>query len=218
MSLLSRLVIVFIVIFNLSGCGGGGSSSDSDSSSPNSGGSGSGGGGSGSGGDVSSGLLFSPDGATLAYVADQNLNDVFELFVVELSNPGVTTRINRNPASGGDVLTDRYRFSPASDALAYVADEDSNDINEFYLVELASPAVSIKLNSPLTAGGNVSAAELEISSDGERLVYLADQDVDEDYELYRVDLETPGSSVKVSPLLPPGGDVVTFTLIPQAHF
>jgi len=217
------------------------------------------------GGDVTSGLLLSPDGATLAYRADQNLNDVFELFVVDLSNPGVSMRINRNPASGGDVLSGGYRFSPASDAVAYVADEDTNNINELYLVELASPAVSIKLNSPLvtagdlsgdiaftpegtelvysadqdtdgvnelyqvsrsapgdtvklnsplTAGGNVSAAGFEISSDGKRLVYLADQDADEDFELYMVDLETPGSTVKINPLLPPGGDVIRFVLLP----
>ncbi|MGB5426569.1 MAG: hypothetical protein WBN95_07250 [Gammaproteobacteria bacterium] len=217
------------------------------------------------GGDVSSGLVLSPDGSKIAYRADQNLNDVFELFIVDLANPGVTTRINRNPATGGDVLVDGYCFSPASDAIAYVADEDTNNINELYLVELASPAVSIKLNgalvtagdlaggiafsldgaqvlytadqdtdevielyqvsratpgdtvklnSALTAGGNVSSTGFETSSDGKQLVYLADQDADEDFELYLVDLETSGSTVKVNPLLPPGGDVIRFELLP----
>ena len=217
------------------------------------------------GGDVSSGPVLSPEGSKIAYRADQNLNDVFELFVVDLANPGVTTRINRNPANGGDVLVDGYRFSPASDAVAYVADEDTNNINELYLVELASPAVSIKLNgalvaagdltrgiafspegaqlvyvadqdtdevtelyqvsraapgdtvklnSALTAGGNVSSTGFDTSSDGKQLVYLADQETDEDFELYMVDLETPGSTVKISPPLPPGGDVVRFALLP----
>lgn len=55
------------------------------------------------GGNVSSGQMHSPDGSKIVYRADQNLNDVFELFVVSIDNPGVTTRINRNPATGRDV-------------------------------------------------------------------------------------------------------------------
>jgi Tol biopolymer transport system component len=217
------------------------------------------------GGDVGSGLVLSPDGALLAYRADQILNDVFELFVVELANPGVSTRINRNPASGGDVLADGFVFSPASDAVAYVADEDVNNVTELYLVELASPAVSIKLNSPLVAagdltrdvaysgdgnslfyvadqdtdamnelyrvsrsvpgasvkinaalaaGGNVTSAGFAVTSNGEQLVYLADQDVDEDFELYIVDLDTPAVSTRLNAALPVDGDVLEFILVP----
>jgi Tol biopolymer transport system component len=161
------------------------------------------------GGDVTSGLVLSPDGSMIAYRADQLLNDVFELFVVDLANPGVTTRINRNPASGGDVLSDAFLFSPASDAVAYVADEDTNNINELYLVELASPAVSIKLNAPLLAAGSLTGA-IAFSPDGARLVYTADQDTAAVIELYQVDRSAPGDTVKLNSALTAGGNLSGF--------
>ena len=84
MSLLSRLVIFFIVIFNLSGCGGGGSSSASVNASPAPGGS-----GSGSGGEVFSDFSFTPDGSQVVYYADEMTNGINELFVVDTSMPGL---------------------------------------------------------------------------------------------------------------------------------
>lgn len=71
------------------------------------------------------------------------------------------------------MLVDGYRFSPASDAVAYVADEDTNNIDELYLVELASPAVSIKLNGALVAGGDIDRG-IAFSLDGAQVVYTAD--------------------------------------------
>jgi hypothetical protein len=63
---------------------------------------------------------------------------------------------------------------------------------------------------------NSSDSGFATSSEGKRLVYLADQDVDEDSELYLIDLEASGSSVRLNPPLPPGGDIIEFSLFPQA--
>ncbi len=216
------------------------------------------------GGDVSDGFIISPDGSLVAYHADQDINGVSELYVAAIATPGVSTKINRNPASGGDVLQSGYRFSPDSSAVAYVADEDTNNVVEFFLVELASPAVSIKLNgplvvagdittdfaftpdggalvyladqdtdevfelyrverampgvtvkqsAPLVAGGSVQSPGFELSDDGMELLYIADQDVDEDFELYSVDMAVPGVATELSVPLPAGGDVLEFALI-----
>jgi Tol biopolymer transport system component len=158
------------------------------------------------GGDVSDGFTLSPDGSLLAYSADQDMNDVFELYVVALATPGVSTKINRNPVSGGDVLQSGFRFSPDSSAVAYVADEDTNNLFEFFLVELASPAVSIKLNPPLVAGGDITT-DFAFTPDGASLVYVADQDIDDVFELYRVQRSTPGTAVRQNAPLVAGGTV-----------
>jgi Tol biopolymer transport system component len=158
------------------------------------------------GGNVSDGFIISPDGNLVAYHADQDSNGVFELYVVALATPGVSTRINRNPTSGGDVLQSGFRFSPDSSALAYVADENTNNLVEFFLVELASPAISIKLNGPLVAGGDITT-DFAFTPGGTALVYVADQDTDDVFELYRVERATPGTTVKLNAPLVSGGDV-----------
>ena len=161
-----------------------------------------------SGGNVMTGFVFNDTGTQVAYSADQDFNNVFELYVVNLSMPGVTTKVNRNPASGGDVTAGGFQFSPSGDAMAYVADEDFNDVTEFYLVELTSPAVSIKLNPPLIGNGDLTIG-FAFTLDGTDLVYVADQDVDGVLELYHVSRDLPGMSVKLNSALPLGGNVGT---------
>ena len=130
------------------------------------------------GGDVLGEFVISPAGDKIAYLADQDIDNVFELYVVELNTPGVSYKINRNPTTNGDVVVSGFRFSPDSGALAYVADEDFNDVIEFYLVDLAFPSISVKLNSPLVAGGDLTTC-FRFTPDGTQLVYVADQDEDE---------------------------------------
>ena len=115
--------------------------------------------------------------------------------------------------TGGD-LTRSIAFNPDGSVLVYIADQDTDDVTELYHVSRLVPGDTIKLNSPLAAGGNVSSSRVEAGSDGKQFYYLADQDADEDFELYMVDIETPGASVKVNPVLPLNGDVVNFQLLP----
>lgn len=55
-----------------------------------------------------------------------------------------------------------------------------------------------------------------ISPDGGRVVYLADQQVDEQFELYSVAI-TGGEAMRLSGDLPPGGDVRGFLLSPEGE-
>ena len=162
--------------------------------------------------DVLGEFVISPGGDKVAYLSDQNINDVFELYVVDLSTPGVSYKINRNPTSNGDVVASGFQFSPDGGALAYVADEDFNDLIEFYLVELAFPSISAKLNSPLVPGGDLTTV-FRFTPDGVRLLYLADQDEDDVFEIYRVDVAVPGHTVKMNSPLIAGGSVQSSTLI-----
>jgi Tol biopolymer transport system component len=162
--------------------------------------------------DVLGEFVISPAGDKVAYLADQDIDNVFELYVVELNTPGVSYKINRNPTTNGDVVASGFRFSPDGGALAYVADEDYNDLIEFYLVELAFPAISTKLNSPLVPGGDLTTV-FRFTPEDSQLIYLADQDEDEVFEIYRVDITDPGYSVKMNSPLIAGGSVQVATLI-----
>jgi hypothetical protein len=86
---------------------------------------------------------------------------------------------------------------------------------ELYVVDLAVPGVSAKVNPPLVADGDVQSATFRFGPDSDFVVYRADQDVDGDNELYRVELATPGVSAKINEPLPPGGDVSFFRINPD---
>jgi Tol biopolymer transport system component len=166
------------------------------------------------GGDViDNRFAFSPDGATIVYIADQEVDDVRELYAVDVSNPGVSTKLNPALVPEGDLCT--FRFSPDSTKVGYCADQDVDGMLELYLVDLAVPGVSMKVNPPLVADGDVQAETFRFGPNSDFIVYRADQDVDGDNELYRVEVATPGVSAKINQTLVAGGDVSIFTINPD---
>lgn len=159
--------------------------------------------------DLARGYGFSPDGQTIAYMSDQDVDEQRELYAVDVSNLGVAGRLNAGLVPDGDLCD--FKFSPDSTHVAYCADQDTDEVLELYLVELTVPGVSAKLNAPLIADGDVSAQSYAFSPDGGFLVYRADQETDETWELFRVERAMPGSAVKVSDTLIAGGDVAAAT-------
>ena len=164
---------------------------------------------------VASGFRFSPDGGALAYVADEDYNDLIEFYLVELAFPAISTKLNSPLVPGGD-LTTVFRFTPEDSQLIYLADQDEDEVFEIYRVDIADPGYTVKMNSPLIAGGSVQVAMLIMSGSGNELVYLADQDADDVVELYVVEMTLPGISQKLNPTLPAGGDVVMVDVFPRS--
>ena len=97
--------------------------------------------------------------------------------------------------------------------MIYIADQDQNDVFELYLVSLATPGVSTKLNPALVAGGNV--VEFAVTPDNSAVVYRADQTIDDTFELYRTVLAS-GVNSKLNPPYVPGQDVETFVVLPNS--
>ncbi len=157
------------------------------------------------GGNLALGYKFSPDGKTIGYMADQEVNDRRELFAVAVNALGISTKLNGPLIPGGDLC--RFEFSPDSTHVAYCADQDTFAKLELYLVDLSLPGVSPKLNPPLVAGGEVSPESYRFGPDSSFIIYRAEQDTDTVDELYRVEIATPGVSVKVNDTMVAGGDV-----------
>jgi hypothetical protein len=87
-------------------------------------------------------------------------------------------------------------------------------VYELYEVDFAAPAASTKLSPALVAEGDVEAG-YEFSADSSFLLYVADQEVDEKIELFRVDIAAPGVTTKINGTLVPDGDVWDFKFRPD---
>ncbi len=158
---------------------------------------------------LSTGTKFSPDGNWIGYVADQDNDEVAELYLVNVSDPGVSSKLNPAYTNDQDICT--FRFSPDSLNVAYCAIQDTTNTRELYTVSLASPGVSVKLNPTLVDGGNVRS-NFRYSTDSSFIIYIADQDIFNIDELYRVSINSPGITEKLSTDFLADGDVSGFEI------
>jgi Tol biopolymer transport system component len=156
------------------------------------------------GGWVRTGFSFSPDGTRVVYRADQDQVDTLELFVVDIASPGVAKQVNPQLIAGGNVYTS-FGFSPDGARIAYIADQDADEVLELYAVQTTAPGTSAKLNGALVEGGDV--CQFEFSPDSTRVAYCADQEKDGTLELFTAAFVTPGQSVKMNPPLVAEGAV-----------
>ena len=161
------------------------------------------------GGDVSTDFytqfIISPDGTRAVYVADQDTDDVLELYSVPLTG-GAPTKLSGSLVPGGDVKW--FRTSPNGSRVVFMADKDTDGVVELYSVPTAGGAI-VKLNGTLTPGGSFGPNHMNdvaISPDSSRVIYVVDQDTDEFRELYSVPIGG-GTSIKLNGAIPVGDDV-----------
>ncbi len=157
----------------------------------------------------SSAFLVSPDGSTVVYAADQDADEVFELFSVPITG-GASTRLNGSLVSGGDIT--RFFISPDSAWVVYRADETTDEVFELHSVPIGGGART-RLNGTLVSGGDVGTAVV-FTTDGSRVVYGADQDADGVSELYSVPI-AGGATTRLNGTLAVGGNVMDFSVSPD---
>lgn len=162
--------------------------------------------------------VVSPDSTTVVYLADQEVDQRFELYSVPIDGSAAPARLNAELAPNGDVaftnlgfqIRNGFRISPDSLRVAYIADEVIDERFELFSVALHGGS-SRRVNGPLISGGDVtiSGYKFDFSPDGRRILYGADQEVDEDTQLYATVI-APGLT-RVRPDLGPseGANLVT---------
>jgi Tol biopolymer transport system component len=91
--------------------------------------------------------------------------------------------------NGGDVSW--FEISPNSDQVIYRADQETDGINELYLVNIDGSGL-IKLSGQITGNGMVS--DIGWYPDGSSVFYTADRDDDGSFEFYAV---SPDGNVEV---------------------
>lgn len=154
---------------------------------------------------------ITPDGARVLYIADQVQDGLDELFSVAITG-GATLKLSAPLALGGNV-TD-FLVSPDGLWVVYRADQDQEDRFELYTVPVAGGVPPVKLNGVLPAQGDVPIRSVAIDPTSAFVVYRADQQLDERFELFRAPLDGSAASVKLNSTLVAAGDVTSFGIAP----
>ncbi|MCB8949327.1 MAG: cadherin-like domain-containing protein [Ardenticatenaceae bacterium] len=109
------------------------------------------------------GFGLSPDGSTVVYSADQETNNVHELFSVPIGG-GTVTKLNSTLPSGSFFIAE-FKFTPDSSTVVYRGAQDTVGIDELFAVPIGG-GTPIKVSEP---GANLF--NYEISADGSTVVY-----------------------------------------------
>jgi len=164
-------------------------------------------------GGISGVFEISPDSTTVIYLADQEIDETFELYSVPIGG-GTVTKLNPPLVTDGDVLNN-FQLSPDSNTVTYVADQDTFARFELYSVPIGGGTVT-KLNPPLVTGGQVDNDLVQISPDSSTVVYNADQDTNNVFELYSVPIGG-GTVTKLNPPLVGAEDAGVFRISPTGN-
>ncbi|MEZ4400119.1 MAG: hypothetical protein R3B06_08880 [Kofleriaceae bacterium] len=146
------------------------------------------------GGDVLPGFVVSADGSTVLYRADAEVDEVIDLYAAAIAAPGTAARINAPLTAGGQVSS-VFAISATGTRVAYVADQDTDQLDEAYAVALSggAPGPSVKLNPPTTD----AVWDLRLSAAGDRVVYRAYDGSTGRVALNLVDTATPGQATQL---------------------
>ncbi len=155
---------------------------------------------------------WAPDSSRLAYHADQDTDNVYEVYT-SLPDGSGNVKVSGPMAAGGFGAAGVPLWSPDSSRLAYRAAQDSPTLQELYA---ASPTggPTVKLNGPVIAGGSV-VGTMAWAPDSTRIVYLASQDTSGVQELYST-LTNGSDNTRLNPALPAGRLVLQFAIAPDS--
>ena len=127
-------------------------------------------------------LEIAPDGGRVVYLADQIQNDVLELFSVPLAG-GPSEHLTATPVSGGDVVD--FTIAPLGGFVFYRGDMLTDERYELFRTRIAGTSnVNVRVSGPLVTGGAIESFTWVPLPDGNQVVYRADQEVDEQQDLY----------------------------------
>jgi WD40 repeat protein len=165
------------------------------------------------------GFSISPDSNFIAYTADGSIDNVYELYLINSATSDVT-KINPDFSENNNVRYDYIPFSRDSSLLAYVADQDSDGVDELYVATTSEPINVTKINPDFTSGKNVKYKEnmIAFSPDSSLIAYIADQDTNDVDELYIAPSSGAGPIRKVNPDFGTSTwDVVEFQFSPDGN-
>jgi hypothetical protein len=155
-------------------------------------------------------FAVSPDGLLVAYLAGQNINDQFELYVVP-ADGGAAIRVSGLFQDDSDVQDD-FKWSPDGSLLAYRANRINLDNIELFTVQ-PDGSNNLRVSISLFATGNVTVFKWAPNSGF--IAYNAQRTNLVQLELYNT---RPGNqdNIPISRPPPAGGSVQTFDWAPDS--
>lgn len=134
----------------------------------------------------------------IAFIADKNIDEQFELFSVKPDATGLENISDPNIA--GSVRS--FSWAPDGTRIAYLADQETFDIVELF-TSTPEGARNIKISADLDDGEDVKA--FQWAPDSSRIAYKANQDEVNINELYTSRPSDPIENLKVSATPMAGG-------------
>jgi hypothetical protein len=123
------------------------------------------------------GWSISPDGGSLAFFADAPLEDLAQLYLLDLSTSSATLISALQSAPLGDYTgdkLDRPSWAPDSSKLAVITDWLADDEFEVFLVPTGGAPGGLRILGVAANGQTMDAVQAELSSDGLRLFVRGD--------------------------------------------
>jgi len=161
--------------------------------------------------------IFQP----VVFTADKDTSGVIELYA-SFDDGTDIIKLSETMVFGGDVVD--FKVSPNGIWVAYVADQERNDVFELYVVPVdkTDRERATKISGTVMAGDGIKETAsgryaFEWASDTSRVAYLTDQNFDGRIELYS---NTPDGNSQTSLLLSvlgPGRDVEDFAWSPNLN-
>jgi len=163
------------------------------------------------GGDVlSAGELVGPEGPVEILLGDLRLDETFEIYSAAPDGGGAPHPLFASPPAGSQFLeAGGLGFDAESAALYFSADGATLGKFELWRATVDAGGTSgppLRLSAMATPA-STDVAEVWLSPDGARVVYLTDPGVDERFELWRVRSDGSSSPVRLHPAPVAGGDV-----------
>jgi len=154
---------------------------------------------------------ISPDGTRVVYMADQDMDNVFELYSVPIGG-GDITKLN-SPLGANSDVTPLFQISSGGRVVYTV--ERGDGAFELYSVPIVPAAgeEAVIINIPFAEGGFVLPSDFQITPDGSRVVYRIAQDPSSGIDLYSVPIGG-GEAVRLNDLIAGGGSVSFFRISP----
>ncbi len=148
---------------------------------------------------------WAPNSSRIAYSAEQNTDNIVELFTSGPDGSG-NVRVSGSLVAGGSVDSYNFAWAPDSSRIAYRADQLTDNIYELFTSDPIGNG-NVRVSGSLATNGNVY--NFSWSPDSRYLAYMANQLSNDVFELYTA---APDGSLnpRVSGPMPYNGDVQGF--------
>ena len=151
-------------------------------------------------------FLVTPGGAEVLYDAQQSGHSSRGIYRVPSDGSAPAVRL-------GPARVVAWTLSPDGATVVYISNHRVTGIYEVFSVPLDGSRAPVRLSGNMSTGGDVRwdvGQPLQITPDSRTVVYLADQLVNDRFELFAVDIDGLTPSVVLNGPLAPDGDVQEF--------
>ncbi len=170
-----------------------------------------------SGGEVDFSYKWAPDGSRLAYTADQDTDEVTELYT-NTPDGNDNMKISGSMVTDGDVgggafsTFNAFFWSPDSKHIAYLSDEETDRILELFLSRADIPG-SNKISAADTrfSTSSTDGSQIAWAADNDHIVYRASLP-SRSRELYSVNIDG-SDNIKISGSLIASGNVMRYEVV-----